>query len=94
MNAGFIIITKFVLCVAKNIMGIADKRRMNGMRRDIDLQNAQTTILYSINGIVHIACFGTEEWEGVQFLLKRAVAGVVPTAVEQRELREFLGVGK
>ncbi|TKI65583.1 hypothetical protein FC756_16165 [Lysinibacillus mangiferihumi] len=57
---------------------------------DKNLINAQISILFEINGQVHLVGFEKERLEGLTELIKMAVEVAVPTGKSQAQLREFL----
>lgn len=60
--------------------------------QQVDVQNAQLTILINIDGQMYLTAFDKEQYEAVQVLVKTAIKTVIPTEVKQVQLNEFLGV--
>ncbi|WPK12266.1 hypothetical protein R6U77_00845 [Lysinibacillus louembei] len=60
--------------------------------QQVDVQNAQLTILINIDGQMYLTGFDKEQYEAVQVLIKTAIKTVIPTEVKQVQLNGFLGV--
>lgn len=60
--------------------------------QQVDVQNAQLTILINIDGQMYLTGFDKSQYGAVQVLVKTAIKTVIPTKVTQGKLNEFLGV--
>lgn len=56
-----------------------------------NIENAQISILFEIDGEVHMVGMSKDHLSAISVLIKKAVEVTVPTSKTQKDLRDFLG---
>lgn len=60
------------------------------MAKQVDIQDAQLTILVSIDGQMHMTAFDKDEFESLSALVKMGIKAVVPTQATQSQINKIL----
>lgn len=60
------------------------------MMKEIDIKNAQVTILLEIDGEMHLVAMEKSEYQLISDLIKKTTKAVIPTGVKQSDLLDFV----